>query len=71
MSWNGKFKYDPMNQVKWDSIIEKCDDDIKQYINELYELIHYQKEMINAQRIEIIALKHKKSWAQYDKQKEE
>lgn len=71
MSWNGKFKYEPMNRTKLDSIIQKCDDDVKLYINELYELIHYQKDMINSQRIEIISLKHKQSWAIYDKQIEE
>jgi hypothetical protein len=37
------------------------------YIQELYELINYQKDIIKQQRVEIIGLKHKDAWKRYDK----
>jgi hypothetical protein len=67
MSWDGKFKYEPMNKDRVDSIFKKCDTETLDYIKELYELIKYQKDTINSQRIEIIALKHKQGWVRYDK----
>lgn len=67
MSWDGHFKYEPMNPDKVKLIMESYkDEQVYDYIMELYELITYQKNMINKQRVEIIALKHKESWKQYD-----
>ena len=67
MSWDGKFKYEPMNKNRVDAILKHCDMETMGYIKELYELINYQKDTINSQRIEIIALKHKQEWVRYDK----
>ena len=68
MSWDGKFKYEPMSPERVKTIMEAYKhEQVYTYIMELYELINYQKEMINEQRVEIIGLKHKQSWKQYDK----
>ena len=67
MSWDGKFKYEPMNPEKVKLILEAYkNEQVYDYIMELYELINYQKEMINDQRIEIISLKHKEAWKRYE-----
>jgi hypothetical protein len=67
MSWDGKFKYEPMSPDKVKLIMEAYkNEQVYNYILELYELIHYQKEMINKQRVEIIGLIHKQSWKRYD-----
>lgn len=67
MSWCGKFKYEPMSPDKVKLIMEAYKhEQVYEYIMELYELINYQKEMINQQRVEIISLKHKESWKRYD-----
>lgn len=67
MSWDGKFKYAPMNPEKVKSILNVYEnEEVYDYIMELYELINYQKDMINKQRVEIISLKHKESWKRYD-----
>lgn len=67
MSWDGKFKYEPMSPDKVKLIMEAYkNEQVYDYILELYELINYQKEMINQQRVEIISLKHKESWKRYD-----
>lgn len=68
MSWDGKFKYEPMSPAKVKLIMDAYkNEQVYDYILELYELINYQKSMINEQRLEIIGLKHKKAWQQYDK----
>ena len=68
MSWDGKFKYEPMSPDKIKLIMEAYKhEQVYDYIMELYELINYQKDMINQQRVEIIALKHKEAWKRYDK----
>lgn len=68
MSWDGKFKYEPMSPERVKLIMDAYKhEQVYDYILELYELINYQKEMINQQRVEIIALKHKESWKRYDK----
>lgn len=67
MSWDGKFKYEPMSPDKVKLIMEAYkNEQVYDYIMELYELVNYQKDMINKQRIEIIALKHKEAWKRYD-----
>jgi hypothetical protein len=68
MSWDGKFKYEPMSPDKVKLIMDAYKNDyVYNYIMELYELINYQKDIINKQRVEIIALKHKEAWQRYDK----
>lgn len=68
MSWDGNFKYEPMSPAKVKLIMDAYkNEQVYDYILELYELINYQKSMINEQRLEIIGLKHKKAWQQYDK----
>lgn len=50
-----------------DEILAKCQDkEIKQHIEKLYSLIAYQIGIINDQRIEIVAEKHKTAWLQYE-----
>jgi hypothetical protein len=72
MSKPTEFKYGPMHPKKVQLILEAYKhEQIYDYIMELYELINYQKEMINEQRIEIIGLKHKEAWKRYDRPLEE
>lgn len=67
MSWDGNFKYEPMSPEKVKLILEAYkNEQVYDYIMELYELIKYQKEMINQQRVTIIALTHQKAWRRYD-----
>lgn len=67
MSWDGKFKYEPMSPDKVKTIMDAYQhEQVYDYIMELYELIHYQKDMINKQRVEIVSLKHKEAWKRYD-----
>lgn len=66
-----KLKYEPMHPDKVKTIMEAYKhEQVYQYILELYELIKYQKDIINQQRIEIIAFKHHKAWQHYDKTNE-
>jgi hypothetical protein len=68
MSWDGKFKYEPMSPTKVKTILEAYkNEQVYEYIQELYELIDYQRKMINEQRVEIIGLKHQSAWKHYDK----
>lgn len=68
MTWDGKFKYEPMSPEKVKLIMDEYKDaSVYPYILELYELIKYQKDIISQQRIEIIAAKHKSAWSHYDK----
>lgn len=67
MSWDGKFKYEPMSPDKIKVIMDAYKhEQVYDYILELYELITYQKEVIAQQRVEIISLKHKEAWKRYD-----
>lgn len=67
MSWDQNFKYEPMSPDKVKLIMETYkNEQVYDYIMELYELVNYQKDMIKQQRVEIIALKHKEAWKRYD-----
>lgn len=67
MNWDGKFKYEPMSPDKVKTIMEAYkNEQVYDYIMELYELINYQKDMINQQRLELISLIHKAAWKRYD-----
>lgn len=68
MSWIGTLKYDPVKPSKVNEILsEYKGEPILDYIIELYRLIEYQRERINQQEKQIIALKHKEAWQHYDK----
>ena len=62
-------KYEPMNQSKISSILEMYkNEQVLDYIKQLWKLIDYQKQEIWKQRKEIIAVKHKIAWKHYDKE---
>lgn len=61
------FKYEPMSPAKIKIIMDAYkNEQVYDYILELYELINYQKDIIYKQRTEIISLKHDKAWKQYN-----
>lgn len=68
MSWDGTFKYEPMNPSKINEILtEYKGQAILEYIIDLYKLIEYQRDRINQQEKQIIAFKHTEAWKHYDK----
>ena len=53
---------------RYPSVISKCsDNEIKQLLIEMFELIRYQMREIQDQRMTIIAQKHQESWTHYDR----
>lgn len=68
MSWDGTFKYEPMNPSKVNEILtEYKGQPVLDYIIDLYKLIEYQRDRINQQEKQIIAFKHMEAWKHYDK----
>jgi hypothetical protein len=68
MSWDGTFKYEPVNESKVNQILsEYKGQPVLDYIIELYRLIEYQRQLINQQEKQLIALKHSEAWKHYDK----
>lgn len=68
MSWDGTFKYEPINPSRVNEILEQYKGQpVLDYIIELYKLIEYQKDLINKQEKQLIALKHIDAWKHYDK----
>lgn len=68
MSWDGTFKYDPVNPSRVNEILTQYKGQpVLDYIIELYRLIDYQKDRILNQEKQIIALKHIEAWKHYDK----
>lgn len=66
---SNNLKYEPMSPDKVNTILEAYKhEQVLDYIKELWGLIAYQKNIISQQRIEVIALKHKSAWKQYDKE---
>jgi len=64
-----ELKYEPMSPAKIQAILETYKhEQVIDYIQELWELIAYQKDIIKEQRIEIIGIKHKTAWKRYDKE---
>lgn len=54
---------------KFDSIYNNCDqENVRQLLSDLRTLVYYQMNEIKNQRMEIISVKHKDSWKQYDNQ---
>lgn len=68
MSWDGTFKYESINPSRVNEILEQYKGQpVLDYIIELYKLIEYQKDLINKQEKQLIALKHIDAWKHYDK----
>jgi hypothetical protein len=68
MSWDGTFKYEPMNESKVNEILTQYKGQpVLDYIIELYRLIEYQRQVITQQEKQIIALKHMDAWKHYEK----
>jgi hypothetical protein len=68
MSWDGTLKYEPMNSSRVNEILATYKGQpVLDYIVELYRLIEYQRDRINQQEKQIIALKHLEAWKHYDK----
>ena len=68
MSWKGTFKYDPVDPVRINQILDKYKgQQVLDYIIELYKLIDYQKDLIYQQEKKMIAFKHNEAWKHYDK----
>lgn len=68
MSWDGTFKYDPVDISKVNNILTQYKGQpVLEYIIELYKLIEYQKQRLSEQEKQIIALKHTEAWKHYDK----
>lgn len=68
VTWDGTFKYDPVNPNKVNEILTTYKGQpVLDYIIELYRLIEYQKDQMVAQEKQIISLKHIEAWKRYDK----
>lgn len=70
--WSEEFdivlKYEPMNSSTVNNILTQYkNDDILNYIKELWNLIDYQRKIITEQTKTIVAIKHKIAWSRYDK----
>lgn len=62
-------KYECVSPSKVNNIVTRYKhDEILDYIKDLYKLIEYQRKLIQEQRKEIIAAKHKLAWKHYDKE---
>lgn len=69
--WSTEFdielKYKPMSSSIINKILTQYkNEDILNYIKDLWNLIDYQKKIISDYNKEIIALKHKEAWKRYD-----
>lgn len=68
MSWDGTFKYDPVDISTVNNILTQYKGQpVLDYIIELYKLIEYQRQRLSEQEKQIIALKHTEAWKHYDK----
>jgi hypothetical protein len=68
MSWEGTFKYDPVDISKVNNILTQYKDQpVLDYIIELYKLIEYQRQRLREQEKQIIGLKHIEAWKHYEK----
>lgn len=62
------FKYDPVSQEKINDILESYkDQSVLEYMKDLWNLIDYQKKLIDKQEKQLISLKHIEAWKHYDK----
>lgn len=59
-------KYECMD--KFEQVLSTCEDqNVRQLMIDLRDLILFQMREMMQQRAEIVAIKHKQSWKQYDK----
>lgn len=65
--FNIKLKYEPMSDSTINKVlVQYKNDDILNYIKELWNLIDYQRKLVSDYNKQIIALKHKEAWKRYD-----
>jgi hypothetical protein len=68
VSWDGTFKYDPVDiSTVNNTLTQYKGQPVLDYIIELYKLIEYQRQRLSDQEKQIIALKHTEAWKHYDK----
>ena len=68
MSWDGTFKYDPVDISTVNNVLTQYKGQpVLDYIIELFKLIEYQRQRLSEQEKQIIALKHTEAWKHYDK----
>jgi hypothetical protein len=68
VSWDGTFKYDPVDISTVNNMLTQYKGQpVLDYIIELYKLIEYQRQRLSEQEKQIIALKHTEAWKHYDK----
>ena len=70
--WSEEFdivlKYEPMSSATINKILTQYKhDEVLNYIKELWNLVDYQKKILNEQTKQIVAMKHKIAWQRYDK----
>ena len=66
MKYNIPLKYECLD--RYPEVLSRCnDDETKQLLIEMFDLIRYQMEQMKDQRMEIIAFKHQKAWTHYDR----
>jgi hypothetical protein len=63
-------KYECLDRFQ--DVVKNCKDDIaSKLLIEMFDLIRYQMQEIQNQRMEIIAYKHQKAWTHYDRPMDE
>lgn len=61
-------KYEPMSSSIINKIlIQYKNEEVLDYIKELWNLIDYQRKLITEQNKKIVAFKHQTAWVRYDK----
>ncbi len=70
--WSQEFdmtlKYEPMSSSTINNILTQYkNDEVLNYIKQLWDLIDYQRKYIAEQTKTIVAMKHKVAWKRYDK----
>lgn len=69
--WSEEFdivlKYEPMSSSTINNILTKYkNQEVLEYIKELWNLIDYQRKLLHEQTQQIVAIKHKVAWQRYD-----
>lgn len=70
--WSKEFeltlKYEPMSSSTVNKILTQYkDNEVLNYIKELWDLIDYQRKLVSEQTKQLVAMKHKVAWKRYDK----
>ena len=64
-----KLKYEPMNSSTINNVLTQYkNDEVLNYIKQLWDLIDYQRKVMADQTKVIVAIKHKVAWKRYDKE---